>query len=85
MSSVVLKARGRGWSDSFRGSSFTVQFSSASRPLSCTHTARAKANILLRMRSKLPRGCNGVLVRPPLLPSPADPCTSAANDSVQQV
>ena len=43
----------------------------------------------------LPCGSNGVLVygwlqkagkeSPPLLPSPADPCTLAANDSVQQV
>ena len=45
----------------------------------------------MRMHSILPHGCNGVLVwmaakeSPPLLPRPADPCTSAANDSVQQV
>ena len=50
------------------------------------------ANINTNAHAQYPTACcNGVFVRlaakdsTPLLPSPADPCTSAANDSVQQV
>ena len=50
------------------------------------------ANINTNAHAQYPTACrNGVFVRlagkdsTPLLPSPTDPCTSAANDSVQQV